>query len=316
MKKKFLIIIFLCLSSVNQLFAQSFHVDFLFNPGTTFGTDYLFPSAINDSTDFQLIKYKLQFVKPLKTKFGVDLKNFDFKKMDAKANQVFLTSKLNVSQPALSDNNYFENIYKGEIGIMAITASIRNGIWIYSANIYAEENGTTLKESFTPNFRGYIANINIKNLKFIYFYGVGLAINQGKFYPVPVFGFRTKIAPKLRAELIVPVHVKLNYEISNKVNLDLASYFSGINAIYREGSAFQGNDNTLNLRQLKIYLGLNAKLGKHYKLKTEVGYAGLQKIDALSSDYNQKVQAAPYLSISFNYHFGKSVFANFINREE
>lgn len=316
MGKTVFVTIILFVGLVQLSFSQSFHVDKLFNSGTTFGTDYLFPSVLQDSTDFQLIKYKFQYLKPLKTKLGVDLKDFDFKKMDAKASQIFLTTKLEITNPSETNTNFFKNIYKVEIGITAITASLRNGVWVYAANIYAEENSTTLTKNFTPNFRGYTAYINIKSLKFIYFYGAGLVINQGKIYPVPVFGFRSKISSKLKAEFIVPVHVKLNYEISNKVNLDLASYYSGINAIYREGSAFQNNDNTLNLRQLKTYVALNAKLGKHYKIKTEFGYSFLQKIDALNDRIARKMSSSPYLSVSFNYHFGKSVFGKFINRRD
>ena len=37
---------------------------------------------------------------------------------------------------------------------------------MYSANLYATENNTTLGKSFAPNFRGYIANIKTKNYRF------------------------------------------------------------------------------------------------------------------------------------------------------
>jgi hypothetical protein len=314
MKKLIFIIILFLQWVMFKTFAQSFHVDKLFNSGTTFGAEHLFPSAINDSTDFQIIKYKFQYVKPLKTKLGIDLKDFDFNKIDAKASQIFLTTKFDITRPSESHANYFEKIYKVEMGITAITASLRNGIWVYSANIYIEENKTTLQESLTPNFRGYTAYINIKNLKFIYFFGAGLVINQGKFYPVPVFGFRKKISSKLIGEFIVPVHVKLNYKLNKKITLDLASYYSGINAIYREGSAFQNNDNTINLRQFKTYLALNTNIGKHYKIKAELGYSYMQEIDDLNSDISKDMESAPYVNISFHYHFGKSVFGKFINR--
>lgn len=315
MKKGFLISLFFINGIVLQTFSQSFHINNLFNPGVTIGTDYQFASEINDSSDFQIVKYKAQFVKPLRTKFGVALKDFDIKKVDAKASQIFLATKFSVAKPSVTDNNY-EDIYKGEIEVTAITASIKNGIWVYAGNLYFEESSATFKKYLTPNLRLYSAYINIKNLKFIYFYGVTMVVNQGKFYPLPLFGFRAKLTSKLKAEVIIPVHIKLNYELNKKINFDLAGYFSGINAIDRQGSALKKNDNTLNLRELKTYLAINAKLATHYKIKAEIGYAYSQKIHTLSNDFQQNMSSAPYISVSLNYNFGNSIFGNFIDRTE
>ncbi|PJA08405.1 MAG: hypothetical protein COX70_03730 [Flavobacteriales bacterium CG_4_10_14_0_2_um_filter_32_8] len=316
MIKALYLTIFLLLGVTIQTFAQSFRVESLFGPGLTVGVDYLFPSATDDSTNFTLTKYKVQFVKPLRTKLGVDLKDFDIKKADAKASQIFLATKFSVAQPNMSHNNYFENIYKGELEVTGITASIRNGIWVYAANLYAEESALSVQQSFTPNLRVYTAYVSVKNFKFIYFYGIGMVINQGKIYPLPIGGFRKKINNKLSGELIIPAHIKLAYKLNKKMSCDLAGYYSGINAIYREGSAFQKNDKTLNLRMLKTYLALNTNIAKHYKLKTEVGIAYSQEIDALSSDFSQDMSTAPYISLSFNYDFGNSIFGNFVNRTE
>lgn len=262
------------------------------------------------------MKYKFKITQALKTKIEVDLKGFDFKKMDAKASQIFLNYGTQVTQPRFSENNNLENIYRFEVGITAITASVRKGIWIYSGDIYMDESKNSLSENPIPNFKGYFANVNIKNLKFQYFYGAGLVVNQGKFYPFPVIGFRNKFNSKWKLDLVIPQHIKLNYAPSKKVNLDLATNFSGINTIYRQGSALANNDNTMNLRRVKSYLSLNAKLGSHYKLRTEIGYAYLQQINYLTSDYKLDVADTPYASVTINYYFGKSVFGNFLNRIE
>ena len=109
---------------VSTTFSQSFNANFLFNPGITLGSEYLMPSTINDSTDFQLSKYNFQFSQPLKTKVGVkglDLKNFSFKKLDAKASQFFLNYNLSVIQPTITGDNKYENLYKGGFGFKKIT---------------------------------------------------------------------------------------------------------------------------------------------------------------------------------------------------
>ena len=319
MKKGLIITVYFLLGIVITTFSQSFNVNFLFKPGVTVATESVMPSAVNDSIDFQLKKYSFQFSQPLKTKVGIkglSLKDFSLKKLDVKGSQLFLNYTFSVIQPKLTNDNSFENLYKGGIGLTAITASIKKGIWLYAANVYATENSTTIKEGLTPNLRAYVANIKTKNLKTFYFYGGGILVNQGKVIPFPLLGLRTKLAPRLRTELIIPLHFKLNYRFNSKLNLDGVAHFNGINTIYREGSAFQGNDQTLNLRQLKTYLALNCKIGKHYRLKFEGGYSSMQQIYSWSERTSQKLDAAPYVGIAFNYSFGKSVFGNFINQAE
>lgn len=314
MLKQLILIIIISLVTFTETVAQSFNVNRLFNAGATFGVDYPSMGAIDDSTDFQMTKYKFQFVKPIRTKFGVALKDFNIKKADAKASQLFLASKFSVAQPSIT-NAQLENIYKGEIEFTAITASVRNGIWVYAANIYFEESNTSLNQSFTPNFRAYTAYINIRNLKMVHFYGATLVVNQGRIVPLPLIGFRAKLNSKIKAEFIVPVHFKFNYSLSRKIDFDLAAYFSGINAVSREGSALQNDDNTINLRELKTYFAANARFGKHFKLKMELGYAFLRRLHGINNDYKQNIASAPYVSFSLNYNFGHSVFGSFINGE-
>ena len=238
MKRAFFIVIIFSLGLVTRGFSQSFHLDFLFNPGITVGSEYVAPSAFNDSTDFQLVKYKTQFVLPLKTKLGVKglkWKDFSFKDLDLKASQIFLNTKFSVIQPSLSQENNFENIYNGNIGITALTASIKNGIWLYSANLYFAENATTISESPMPNFLGYVAKVKIESLKFQYFYGASILVNQGKFYPVPIIGVSQKFSSKFKGSIIFPLEAKLSYKPDHKTSIDLVGNFDGVNSIFREG---------------------------------------------------------------------------------
>jgi len=310
---------YLMFGMVSTTFSQSFNADFLFKPGITLGSEYLLPSAINDSSDFQLSKYNFQFSQPLKTKFGaegLDLKNFSFKKLDVKASQFFLNYNFSLIQPTITGYNKYENLYKGGFGFTAITASFKKGIWMYSANFYATENSTTLTKSFTPNFRGYIANIKTKNLKTFYIFGGGFLVHQGQFIPFPLLGLKIKSSKKLRIEIILPVHVKLNYRINKKINVDGVAHYNGINTVYRVGSTYSSTDQTVNARQLKTYMALNAKVSKHLKFKIEAGYASFQRLYTWNNKASKSINSAPYVGVSINYNFGKSVFGNFMNQAE
>lgn len=292
-------------------FSQSFDVRRIFNSGATFGAEYLTPSKVNDTANFQLTKYKMQFVKVLRTK-EVDIENFDMNQHNARANQLFLASKFSISEPSLSENNYFKKQYKAELELIYITASKRRGVWFHAININAEENNTTFPEEISPNFRAFSIYIHAKNLKFVPFAGPGISVTQGRFFFLPIFGFGAKINDKLIAELIVPVHAKIKYNYKDKAEIELACAYSGIHTVYREGNYWSNNDG-VNLKQLKIHLGTSATFYKHYKIKTEIGYAFLQELNAISYNFTQKMDAMPFFNISFNYNFGNSILYKFFN---
>jgi hypothetical protein len=314
MNKVFLISIISLVGLSTSCFAQSFNVRSVFNSGATAGAEYLFPSSVNDSTSFGLTKHKVQFVKVLRTK-EVDIEKFDINNNEAKANQLFLLSKFSVTNPNLTNDNYFKHIYSGELELIYITASRRRGVWLHAANISATESEQSFKNSFTPNFRAYsvYAHINPKNLKFVPFLGPGIGLNQGKLFVLPVFGIWTKLSSKLTAEIIFPIHSKVKYNLADKVEFEWAISYSRINAVYLEGSVFSGDDSTINLKQLKSHIGINTRLGKYYKIKLEFGYAFLRELDALSNDYSQKMHPTSFFNVSFNYNFSNSILYKFFN---
>lgn len=312
MSKKIIIGLLFCLGAIAPTFSQSLQLDFLFSSGLTYSSEFHGAAQVNDSVDFNFSKHQLQFVLPLKTKINLDLKNFDFKKMNLSSSQLFLTSKIGVNQSSFTDKST-NNIYKASIGITGLNAGIRQGIWIYSANIYVDESDKSYNGNLVPNFRGYGARVKVKSFDFIYFYGAGLVINQGKFYPVPILGFQKKVAKNLKARIVFPLEAKLNYKVNAKLNVDLGANFDGVNTIYRQGSVLNDNDATVNYRQLKPYLALNTKIAKQFKLKLEGGLSVAQQYTVIQKNYSQSLGATYYVAFSLNYQFGKSLFGQFVN---
>lgn len=315
MRKIFFIYTVLTIGITVDCFSQSFNVKRIFNSGATGGVEILSPSSINDSTNFQLKKYKVQFVKVLRTK-EVDIEKFDRNAKDAKANQLFLISKFSFTKPSVSTQNYFETIYNGELELVYLTLSRSKGAWLHSVNVSATESHESFKDSFTPNFRAYSVYAHVKNLKFIPFIGPAIGVNQGRFFVLPALGFWTRLTSQFTAEIIVPIHAKLKYNLANKVGFELGSTLNGFQPVSREGSNFNGDDNTINLRQLKNHFGVSTVLSKHYKVKVELGYASFQKIRTVSNDFSQSLSPSFYCNISFNYNFGNSILYKFFNEEK
>jgi len=312
---KYLIII-LFLTFLIKGNSQNISLDFLFSPGLTYNADYMPLTKYNESLNFQLTNQNFQFTLPLKTKIGVDLKNFNFKEMDANASQVFLSAGFGLAQPQLDKDNYFENIYNGNLGLTGIFASARKGIWVYSSEINFSETSKTLSNNFSPNFRGFISKVKVKKLKTIYFYGVGLSVNQGKFYPVPLLGMKAKLSDKWNGTIVFPVKIYLRYKLNRNLKIDLGTSYDGLSTVFRQGSFLTNDENTLRLSRLKSGITLKTKLGSNFKLDISTGWTYYQKIYAVSNDFSQNISEIYYVSLSLNYHFGKSIFDNFMSGVE
>jgi hypothetical protein len=318
MKKKIFLTVILLRIAFSS-YSQSFNAGFLFDPGLTLGTEFMPNSAVNDSVDFKLVKYKFQVTLPVKTKFGLpnlSFKDFSFKKVNAKASQLFVSANFSVHQPSFSSGNNFSKIYTGGLGVIAVSGNVKKNTWLYGGNIYFSENKTTITRSPNPNLRGYLLKVNLKNSNLIYFYGASLTFNQGKYYPIPILGARIRLSKRLNTNLVFPIQLKLIYEVNKKTHIDLATNLDGINAISREGSSFKNINRTTNYQQLKSYFGINTKFGSHYKVFFETGYVSFREIRTINRDYTQTISPSFYFSFSINYHFGISVLNHFINEME
>jgi len=138
MKKKIFLTVILLRIAFSS-YSQSFNAGFLFDPGLTLGTEFMPNSAVNDSVDFKLVKYKFQVTLPVKTKFGLpnlSFKDFSFKKVNAKASQLFVSANFSVHQPSFSSGNNFSKIYTGGLGVIAVSGNVKKNIWLYGGNIY------------------------------------------------------------------------------------------------------------------------------------------------------------------------------------
>mgnify|MGYP000226995424 FL=1 len=91
---------------------------------------------------------------------------------------------------------------------------------------------------------------------------------------------------------------------------------NGFQPVYREGSTFNGDDQTINLRQFKNHLGVSTVLSKYYKIKVELGYASFQKVRTFTPDFSQDMSSSFYFNLSFNYNFGNSILYRFFNEEK
>ncbi|MBW8051014.1 MAG: hypothetical protein FVQ77_11890 [Cytophagales bacterium] len=286
-------------------FAQSIHVGFLFKPGLSIGTEYTLPAEINDTAKFQISKYRAQLVLPIRTKMGIS-----FKKLDAKASQLFLTFNTSLRRPDIGLFDEKQSIYTIALGLTGLSASIRSGLWVYSANLYFSESKGTIS-SPTPNFLGYVARIRLNNLRFIYFYGAGLVYNQGRVLPVPLLGFTYKLNKDWRVTMIFPVQAKLTCKFSKKVSINLISTLSGFNAVFRESSYFGEDFLAINYSHLKNNVSFNYKFKSNFKVIAEAGittFRRLSFLDAKEVKEAYSIRTAPYAGVSLYYNFGNSLF--------
>ena len=209
------------LFTVSGLIVQSqiINLDFIFSPGMTMGAEFAFPSG--GANEFSYLKNKIQVVVPLKTKikFEIDkeaIKKLNFKTSDVKGHQDFLVFNATGRTPKTQSVPTGTPVYLGSLGYTGVSASLQNGIWIYSANLSVSESTESFKKRTMINGLAYALRVKLNDLKLIYFYGAAIAYNQGVIIPVPMFGFTTKVAKKLRFTLILPVQADLTLKLSKK----------------------------------------------------------------------------------------------------
>ncbi len=306
-----LLIITLSLSFFTASSGQSFRFGYLFAPGATIGGEYAMPATVNDSLSFDLARYRAQLTIPLKTKVKTDLnfdklKKLDFSGVDLKARQDFLMFNYGQRYPGFegfaTDN---QNIHTVSVGYTGISAGLRKGIWIYSANIYLAESAESFGTGFRPNALLYGVRVRLNNLKFIYFYGAGAVYNFGQFLPVPIFGFTNKIGKNLRLTAILPVQVSLSYKLSKTFKVEQINTLSGFNPVYVTAAS------QMNFRHVKSNITFLMKLDKGFSASLEGGYSwwrGLNVYDKpfhFQSDFDMK--PAPYLSLNINYNLGRGL---------
>ena len=312
MSKKLIIGLLLYVGTLVSSFSQSLQ----FSSGLTYSSEFHGAAQVNDSIDFNFNKHQLQFIFPLKTKINLDLKNLDFKKMNLSSSQLFLTSKIGLNQSSFSGKST-NNIYKASIGITGLNAGIRQGIWVYSANLYVDESDKSYKENLVPNFRGYGARVKVKSFDFIYFYGAGLVVNQGKFYPVPILGLQKRILRnwipyKTKLKIVFPLELKVNIEPLKFLNIDFGANFDGINTLYRQDSYFSNNNKSVNYRQIKYFSSINFKIKSTFKLRIEIGSSESQSFKFYDGK-TQEIESVHYVAFTLNCQFGKSLFGQFVN---
>lgn len=300
---RFLILTFLPILCINSTgVAQSLKLDFLFRPGVTMGMDHYTPSSFRDSSKFSMNKYRFQATIPLRTKFNLNLN-----KLDVNASQTILTLNASSRTPQFENSSIeSQNIYTFAAGITNLKVGLRNGLVLYSANVYVAENPNTLKSDPQINALGYVAKIKLNNLKFIYFYGLAAGYNYERPILLPLAGFTTRVAKDLRITAILPLQTTLTYKVDKKTKINLGTTISGFNSVYRD----QSNE-LLNYRQLKNFISVDYKLSRKAKLHLEGGYATWRKMnfrEGKNDLYDFKVNPGPYMSINLNYSIGKSLF--------
>lgn len=282
--------------------AQSLKLGFLFRPGITLGTDYSQAASFRDTSNYSLAKYKLQATIPLGTKVKLNLN-----KLDLNASQTFLTLNASQRNPGFSNSDIQnQKLITLAAGITRLQVGIRNGLWLYSANVYVTENKTSLKESPQLNALGYLAKIKLNNLKFIYFYGLAGGYNYKKPILLPIGGFTTKIGKKFRMTAILPIQANFSYKANKKASIGIGSTFSGFNSMFREGTNL-----VLNYREIRSYASINYKISRNWKLNFEGGLSSWRKMtfrDQNNTLYDFPIESSLYGSINFQYNFGKSLF--------
>lgn len=308
MIKKILLIVFLFNILVSSnVFAQSFGLDWLFQPSLRVGGMYMPTQKNADSVYWGMAQSQIGFVLPIGGKASLDLVNFDLKKIDIKARQTFLNFSAGLRFPNTNVIAKQQSIANLGVGLTYLKAGLRNGLWLYTFNAGVVQNVEDWNE-LNPFGLVAIAKVQIKGLRKQNIYGLGVGYFNERVLPIPIFGLNRKISKNWDFRMLLPMNIVFAHRFNKKVAMDLR-----LNTNIFQTQIFQsGLTDTWQYRQVQLSALMKFKIKKGFKINTELGFAGGRRLnvknDMTESKFNLK--PTPYLGLSLNISLGTQLLGS------
>lgn len=303
----FLLCVAVLLSSAGA-FAQTFGIASLFKPGARLSAVYQPDAAINDSLSVGFSKVGATAIVPLKGDVS-----FDIKKLKASASQAFWTIG-GVAREVRFTGLQDRLIYTFGTGVTGVTAATGKGVWAYSVNIGLSQD-VGVKSTYQPFGAAGLLRVKIKGVHRQNFYGVGAAWNGRTFIPVPIFGIRRQLAPKMHLSLLLPLQADITWKPHKSFELNLWNRISSFRSsfLYQPEGGME-EDRMLNYTSLQSSLLAQVKFSPKVKMLVEGGYSYLRTLGFETTGKDEidawSVDPAPYVRVSARVNFGSSPIAS------
>ena len=289
-------------------------INSLFKPGLRVGTIIQPDIAINDTVSVGSYMYRTNVIIPVNGKVKFDLSN-----LDIGGKQEFVT--INAGLQDLRFSNFSENklLYHFALGFSGVRVTINDGFWVYQAKV-GMINDITENRILAPYAYAGAAKVYIKGINKVNAFGLALVYSGNRFLPIPIVGFRRKLANKLKLDVILPLEVDLNYKVARKFKMTfknkLAMYSSGI-----AYNSFQNLPTTSDEKYIfsdlsfQTTLVLSYKFSNRFIIFAEGGANIYSRIDVTEIVSNNKISSynksfLPFGSITARFNFGDFMFGS------
>jgi len=177
---------------------QKLGTSWLYRPGVRMHYEQLLPHTTNQ----QATEMEVAYIVPLKGKVEVDVSKLKFR-----VNQHFLQAGGTYNSLDYTNQIPASNI-NVKLGLSGMRSGLVTGVWVY-----ALQGQMSQTEDFDPVYTGYagVAKVRIRGVFKQDIFGLGVIYTGRKFFPVPLLGFRRKLAKHLKLNVLLPSKVELSY---------------------------------------------------------------------------------------------------------
>lgn len=305
-------IIFTLFVSVN-LYSQ-ISINSLFKPGLRVGTIVQPEVAINDSVSVGSYTYLTNVIIPVNGKVKFNLSN-----LDIGGKQEFVTVNAGLQDLRFTDFNSNKLLYHFSLGFTGVRVTINDGFWVYQVKA-GIINDITENRIISPYAYAGAAKVYIKGINKVNAFGLAIVYNGDRFLPIPIIGFRRKLASKLSMDVILPLEVDINFKATKKIKFVfknmLSTSSSGISRNSFNSIVDQPNSKyTFNTLSLQTTLVGSYKFSNNFIIFAEGGINSYSRINVTETTSKNKISTynktlLPYFSLTARFNFGDFMFGS------
>ena len=304
----------------SELAAQSLPINFLFRPIARIGYDqvgtqgYLSPEGIR-SGQIAVRTTQAQLIYPLSTRIGLfkdppDIGGSQTVGQFSVARQTYTLQDSSFAYP-LRNAEYSTCMINATV--MKLKVSLNQGMWLYGARVSVNSDFRGPK-SIVPNIIGGAMKFKVRSISTVYMYGLGISASTVSVLPIPVIGIGKVFSKKLSLLAVLPLQVRLQYNISRTFQLSSVSspLFRSAYFLEQNNEQHKGRVN-LSTQGFRTGAQLTVKFTNRWRLFAETGIVPLQRFIAEPGSTTPFRTGDLYTNMSLTYSFRNSLIETKLN---
>ena len=309
---------FLCLLLSGPAIAQTFDLeqfDQLFRPRVRLDAHWTPSLALADSAgDYEDRSASAVLTFPIHKHWsanvqldldGKDLKDILKNTVRVKASQVMGNVRFGSRQVLLGEDATPRQLYSASLGALGISLTKKYRVLFWSANLNVSEEDRSF-DTAVPRGSAVLGKMHIKGAQRQFFYGLALAVSDHFVLPSPFIGGTAPLGGDWSLQYMLPVQIAVGFKPQARTKFMAGIGLDG----FRSGIEWNNDRANLNYAGARAFLNVRHKVGDHFQLRADVGYAFAHtaRVGSGGDDVGRyPITPGPSFGVGVNVLFGESV---------